>query len=81
MKDKEYFDRQRAFSQNEQARRMADLKKMFDRITYQGVPTQPHKRSKTELYENEFPQNNPESLRRHLPTINLKPIKTEGSEV
>jgi hypothetical protein len=40
---------------------MADLKKMFNRITYQGITTQPHKRLKTELYESEFPQQNPES--------------------
>lgn len=59
---------------------MVDLKKMFDRITYQGIPTQPHKRSRTELYDHEIPQNNPEPTRTQLPTIQLKPIKTEGNE-
>lgn len=47
MKDREYFDRQRAYSYFEEARRMVDLQKMFDRITYQGIPTPTHKRIKT----------------------------------
>lgn len=60
---------------------MIDLQKMFDRITYQGVPTPNHKRTKTETNEKELPQYNPEPPSFHLPNISPKPIKTEGSEI
>lgn len=54
---------------------------MFDRITYQGIPMQSHRRANTEAYDQEAQQHNPEPGRLHRPTINLKPIKTEGNEM
>ena len=49
---------------------MVDIQKMFDRITYLGVPTLQHKRTKTETHEKETPQYNPEPSHQQKRGIN-----------
>lgn len=46
-----YAYRQRERLDYEEDRRMFEISKMFNRVTYQATPSQSHRRSKTEGYD------------------------------
>jgi hypothetical protein len=79
-KDVVYAYRQRERLDYEEDRRMFEISKMFNRVTYQATPSHSHRRSKTEGYdEHDNPERNPLSGQQQTPKnlnniqINLLP--------